>query len=536
MKIHIAQLNPIVGNLEYNKNLILGEANKAQINKAKILLTPELSLTGYPPEDLLLDTEFIKACEIELLDITTKYPELIMVVGFPRELDGKLYNAASVLYQKKIIATYHKNSLPNYGVFDEKRYFSKGDQSTTFECDEKKIGVIICEDFWVVGPIEKLIKEKVDIILCINASPFELYKQAERIEKARKKLLNTKIKLIYLNAIGGQDDLLFDGGSFIYSGSDGIQNEFPQFDQISHTFDLSKKNEVVTKTYNNMEILLKGLVLSLSDYLNKNNISKVFLGLSGGIDSALVLYIASRAIAKENIYAIMMPTKYTSRASLEDAETLAKSLNVNYKIKKIDVLFNTLKDTFDDDFKGMPEDIAEENFQARIRGIMLMGFANKFKGMVLATSNKSELAVGYSTIYGDMVGGFCVLKDVPKTLVYKLANYINNTKNIIPKRIISREPTAELKFNQTDQDNLPSYDTLDDIINLYIEQKISPSLIVNRGYSSQVVKKVVELIHGSEFKRRQSAPGPKITSKAFSVDRRYPITNTYKPKIEQENL
>ncbi len=372
--------------------------------------------------------------------------------------------------------------------------------------------------------------------MCINASPFELYKQAERIEKARKKLLNTKIKLIYLNAIGGQDDLLFDGGSFIYSGSDGLQNEFPQFDQISHTFDLSKKNEVVTKTYNNMEILLKGLVLSLSDYLNKNNISKVFLGLSGGIDSALVLYIASRAISKENIYAIMMPTKYTSRASLEDAETLAKSLNVNYKIKKIDVLFNTLKDTFDDDFKGMPEDIAEENFQARIRGIMLMGFANKFKGMVLATSNKSELAVGYSTIYGDMVGGFCVLKDVPKTLVYKLANYINNTKNIIPKRIISREPTAELKFNQTDQDNLPSYDTLDDIINLYIEQKISPSLIVNRGYSSQVVKKVVELIHGSEFKRRQSAPGPKITSKAFSVDRRYPITNTYKPKIEQENL
>jgi NAD+ synthase (glutamine-hydrolysing) len=277
--------------------------------------------------------------------------------------------------------------------------------------------------------------------------------------------------------------------------------------------------------------LLDGLILSLHDYLKKNNISKVFLGLSGGIDSALVLYIASKAIDVKNIYAIMMPSKYTSKASLEDAEELAKSLGVHYKTKSIDSLFNTLKNSFDNDFKGMPEDIAEENFQARIRGITLMGFANKFKGMVLATSNKSELAVGYSTIYGDMVGGFCVLKDVPKTLVYKLAKHINKKEMIIPNRIITREPTAELKFNQTDQDNLPSYDILDSIINLYIEQKISPKAIVSKGFDSQVVKKVVELIHGNEFKRRQSAPGPKITSKAFSVDRRYPITNRYKPKI-----
>ena len=531
MKIHLSQLNPIVGDLIYNKTLILSEAKKAIVNEARILVTPELSLTGYPPEDLLLDSEFIDSCKNCIIEIAKKYPQLMIIVGYPRNHQGNLYNAASVLHKGKIAYTYHKNYLPNYGVFDEKRYFAEGKESTFFECEEKRSGIIICEDFWIDDPVERLIKLNVNVIFCINASPFDLTKQQKRIENAKKIIDKKNVLLVYLNALGGQDDLLFDGGSFIYDGINGLIKEFPQFKQISECIDLSIKNQSVLNINEDMDILLDGLILSLHDYLKKNNISKVFLGLSGGIDSALVLYIASKAIDVKNIYAIMMPSKYTSKASLEDAEELAKSLGVHYKTKSIDSLFNTLKNSFDNDFKGMPEDIAEENFQARIRGITLMGFANKFKGMVLATSNKSELAVGYSTIYGDMVGGFCVLKDVPKTLVYKLAKHINKKEMIIPNRIITREPTAELKFNQTDQDNLPSYDILDSIINLYIEQKISPKAIVSKGFDSQVVKKVVELIHGNEFKRRQSAPGPKITSKAFSVDRRYPITNRYKPKI-----
>ena len=531
MKVHLAQLNPIVGDINYNKNLILNAAKKAHQNKANILVTPELSLTGYPPEDLLLDDEFIKSCSLALIDIAKEYPKLSIVVGYPKFEKGKLYNAASVVYQKKIRVTYFKNFLPNYGVFDEKRYFSEGNQSNTFSIGQEKIGIIICEDFWVDKPIEKLIREKVDVILCINASPFELNKQKRRIDNARTKLSGNKIKLIYLNALGGQDDLVFDGGSFIFDGYSNVITEFPQFKEVSNVIDLSKKSLLIPSTHNKISILLDGLILSLHDYLQKNNITKVFLGLSGGIDSALVLFIASKAIDVENIFAVMMPSKYTSKASLDDAQELAKSIGVNYQIKPIDSLFSGLKNTFKKDFEGLPEDIAEENFQARIRGIMLMGFANKFKGMVLATSNKSELAVGYSTIYGDMVGGFCVLKDVPKTLAYKIAKHINREKNIIPNRIITREPTAELKFDQTDQDSLPSYDILDAIIDLYIEQKISPSEIVKKGFNSQIVKKVVELIHCNEFKRRQSAPGPKITSKAFTVDRRYPITNRYKPKI-----
>ena len=531
MKIHMAQLNSIVGDLNHNKDLITNEAIKAEKNNADILVTPELSLTGYPPQDLLLDEEFIYSCEKIIQDIASNFPKLKIIIGYPKLFKGKLYNAASVLFEKKILITHHKNSLPNYGVFDEERYFTKDDKCTYFKHASNKIGILICEDFWADAPIENLKKENIDTIICINASPFELEKQQNRIKNAQKKLSGTNIKLLYLNALGGQDDLLFDGGSFIFSGLSGLIFKSTQFKALSYTHDLSDTKEISINEDDELEILLDGLILSLKDYLTKNNIPKVFLGLSGGIDSALVLYIASKVVDKENIYAIMMPTKYTSTDSLEDAEIIAKSIGVNYDIKSISTILDALNDSFINDFKGMKEDITEENFQARIRGIVLMGFANKFKGMVLATSNKSELAVGYSTIYGDMVGGFCVLKDVPKTLVYKLANYINEHYDAIPKRIITKEPTAELKFNQTDQDNLPNYEILDEIINLYIEKKISPSSIIKKGYNAQTVEKVVKLIHGSEFKRRQSAPGPKITNKAFGVDRRYPITNKYKPKF-----
>ncbi len=532
MKVHLAQLNTIVGDLTFNKNLILKEAEIAVANGANLLLTPELSITGYPPEDLLLDQEFIKECDRSLMEIAEKFPGIMVAIGHPMLVENKLYNAVSILFNSKILSTYRKKILPNYGVFDEKRYFSEGNKNTIIDYQGKKIGFLICEDIWVKEPTASLIKEGVEIILCINASPFELKKQQKRIDQVKKMISGNNLTLVYLNALGGQDNVVFDGGSFVYDGIKGLTTELPQFESISETIDLNSKKASVCSTYNDMEIILKGLVLALHDYLEKNNMQRVFLGLSGGIDSALVLYIATKAIAKNNIHAIMMPSKYTSDISLEDAKKLAEDLEVDYKIYPIDSLIDNVNQVFSEEFKGLPSDITEENFQARIRGLMLMGLANKHNGMVLATSNKSELAVGYSTIYGDMVGGFCVLKDVPKTMVYKLAQHINSTKKIIPGRIITREPSAELKENQTDQDNLPSYEVLDEIIRLYIEETKSSAFIINTGFDSQIVEKVVKLINGSEFKRRQSAPGPKITSKAFSVDRRFPITNKYKTKLQ----
>jgi len=531
LKVHLAQLNTIVGDLSFNKNLILKEAEKAMLNGADILLTPELSISGYPPEDLLLDYEFINECDKCVDEIAIKFPDILIVIGRPMLEDNKLYNSLSALYKSKVLCTYHKRVLPNYGVFDEKRYFSEGKDTATIKYHGEKISFLICEDVWTEGLVESLVKQGVDIILCINASPFEVKKQQKRIDQITNKIVGNEVALVYLNALGGQDNVVFDGGSFVYDGMKGLIFELPQFSLISEIIDLNAGTKLLPKIYNDLEIILNGLVLALHDYLEKNNIERVFLGLSGGIDSALVLFIATKAIAKKNIHAVMMPSKYTANISLEDAQSLTENLGVNYQTYSIETLINNIDQVFSEEFKNLPADITEENFQARIRGLLLMGLANKHHGMVLATSNKSELAVGYSTIYGDMVGGFCVLKDVPKTMVYDLARHINREENIIPSRIITREPSAELKNNQTDQDTLPSYEILDDVIRLYVEEKQTPSFMIESGFDSQIVEKVVNLINGSEFKRRQSAPGPKITSKAFSVDRRFPITNKYKPKL-----
>jgi NAD+ synthase (glutamine-hydrolysing) len=529
MKICIAQINSTVGDINYNYNLITKAIKKASEKKSTLLITPELSLTGYPPEDLLFNDNFIAETNKKLLRLATINPQMIIIVGHPL-LEGKnLFNAASLIHKGKVYRAYKKQILPNYSVFDEKRYFSPGDSSLIFEHQGKRIGILICEDIWGDTPIKKLIEEKADYIICINASPYEIEKQAYRINHIQKKINGSGAKLIYVNAVGGQDDLIFDGGSFILDSNHGLVFELPQFKTVTQTIDLAtlfkNKNK---KNLNATKVLFNGLVLALKDYLRKNSIKKVFIGLSGGIDSAVVLCIASKACNSSDIQAIMMPTKYTSSISLQDARKLAKNISVKYLNKSIDSLNNKINQLLADDFRNYEEDITEENIQARIRGLLLMAYANKFKGVVLATSNKSELAVGYATLYGDMVGGFSVLKDVPKTMVYKLAEYINEKNIIIPNRIITRAPTAELKDNQTDQDSLPDYEILDDIIDLYLEKNQSPFNIINKGHSLQNVKKVVELIHKNEFKRRQSSPGPKVTSKAFGKERRYPITNSFK--------
>ena len=560
MKISLAQINPTVGDLDYNYKLIVKHANIAQKNGAEILITPELSICGYPPEDLLLNDEFIESCKYSLNKIAVKFPNLKIIIGHPRKHKNLLFNSASLLFKGKIQKTYDKKILPNYGVFDEKRYFNPGQKSVIFNHKNKKFGILICEDIWTHGPAEDLSQKNVDYIICINASPYEINKASKRVHEIQKRISRLgAIQLIYVNLVGGQDELLFDGLSFITHPNidDSNRNVYfssKQFLTLNATVDLSSNlGESVIEKYdkfpfhripssshlhladNNIKKqcliynLLNGLILAMKDYVEKNSIKNIFIGLSGGIDSAIVLFIASKAIKKENITAVMMPSVFTSKNSLEDAKSLAKNLGVTYKVKNIEPLMKSFNKSLAKDFKGLENDITEENLQARIRGVLLMAYANKFNGMVLATGNKSEIAVGYSTVYGDMVGGFSVLKDVPKTLVYKIANEINYDQIIIPNRIITRPPSAELSENQTDQDNLPNYDVLDGIIDLYIEKNYSSAMIIKKGFSAQVVKKVVKLIESNEFKRRQSAPGPKVTYKAFGKDRRYPITNNYKP-------
>ena len=523
MKVCISQLNSIVGNIDFNHKLIIKAAKKAVKDKAEVIITPELSLTGYPPEDLLLNKDFLKQSDFFLEKIAKKNLNIKIIVGHPVFVKGILYNSASVIFKGLISRTYHKQTLPNYGVFDEKRYFAEGNKSLIFNHNRKKIGLLICEDIWADEPLKDLEKNGVEIVICINASPYELNKRNYRLETLKKKFLKNNITLIYVNSVGGQDELLFDGASFAFNNKK-LMVELPQFVEKTLTIDLDEQL-TSSNTLQSEEALFRGLSLSLRDYLNKNNIKKVFLGLSGGIDSAVVAVIASKVC--KNVEAIMMPTQFTSNESLTNAKELAKNLGITYKVRKIDSLVRSINKTLESDFRGLETDITEENIQARTRGMLLMAFANKFNGIVLSTGNKSELAVGYSTIYGDMVGGFSLLKDVPKTFVYRLAHHINSQEEIIPRNIIERPPSAELRHNQTDQDNLPDYQILDSIIDLYVEKNLSVTDIIKSGFKAQEVKKVVKLILNNEFKRRQSAPGPKITSKAFGRERRYPITNKF---------
>ena len=557
MKISLAEINSKVGDLKYNANLIKKHADIAIRNGAEILITPELSLCGYPPEDLLLETEFIDRCQHYLIEIAEKFPKLKIIVGHPRRKNKLLFNSISLLYGGKINKVYDKQKLPNYGVFDERRYFSPSKKPGVFRHKGQIFGLLICEDIWDEGPLEELSKLNVDYVVCVNASPYEFNKTKSKFNFIQNRLnkLND-LTLIYLNCVGGQDELLFDGNSFITKPKKYSPNNLPffsgQFNSQNIIADFSNNNHMqITRKYEKFPFhrkilknpikqinpmneekfliynLLNGLILAMKDYIEKNSINKLFLGLSGGIDSAVVLFIASKVIRREKITAIMMPSEFTSDISLKDAKKLASNLGVNYKSISIQKHIKNFEVTFKKDFEGLERDITEQNIQARIRGMILMAYANKFNGMVLATGNKSEMAVGYSTIYGDMVGGFSILKDVPKTMVYKIANEINYKDNIIPQRIIDRAPTAELTKNQLDEDSLPVYEILDKIIDLHIEKNFSEKELIKFGFSTKLVKKVVKLIKVNEFKRRQSAPGPKITSKAFSKDRRYPITNRF---------
>jgi len=528
MKLAIAQMNCMVGAMQQNAERILALANQAHEAGARLLLTPELALCGYPPEDLLFRQDFYAANQRALQWLEQQLPtDIAVVIGHPHTVAGKRYNAASVIHSGRIQATYHKHNLPNYSVFDEERYFEAGDLPVVFEWHGVRYGILICADSWEPAPALQALQAEAQVLLTINASPYHLHKQQTRYQVLRDRIKETGLAMVYANMVGGQDELVFDGASFSMNSQGALVQELPMFEEHLGYLTLQQTQPILTdisQPLSTEATVYKALVLGLQDYVNKNKFPSVVLGLSGGIDSALTLAIAVDALGKERVKAVMMPSEFTAGISVEDAAEMAHLVDVDYSVLPIKSLFEGFCATLADEFAGKAFDTTEENLQARIRGMLLMALSNKFGSLVLTTGNKSETAVGYSTLYGDMAGGFALIKDVPKTLVYRLATYRNQLGPVIPERITTRAPSAELRANQTDQDSLPAYEVLDAIMEAYVEKDLSVEAIIGLGYTPADVQRVTRLIDRNEYKRRQAAVGVRITERGFGKDRRYPIT------------
>jgi NAD+ synthetase len=530
MKLAIAQINSVLGDLPGNAARILQYAEQAERQGASLLLTPELGLCGYPPEDLLLRAGFYKACAQALDELATKLPDIAVVVGHPLERAGKRYNAASLLRGGRVAATYLKHELPNYTVFDEERYFDHGTEPCVFELDGIRFGLNICADVWEPEAALQARDAGAQVLLVPNASPYAQEKQEARYEVIRDRIAETGMAVVYANLVGGQDELVFDGGSFAMDCNGELTAQGPRFDEsllmLEMGADLRPVGETAADISEEAEVY-RALCVGVRDYIGKNRFPGVLLGMSGGIDSALTLAVAVDALGADKVHAVMMPSAYTADISLVDSREMVATLGVRYDEFPIAPMLQGYMDTLQASFAGRAADTTEENLQARIRGTLLMAMSNKFGSLVLTTGNKSEMAVGYATLYGDMAGGFAVLKDVCKTLVYRLARYRNTLGAVIPERIITRPPSAELRPDQTDQDSLPPYDVLDAILGYYVEQDMSIPEIVARGYAEADVRRVVHLIRISEYKRRQSAIGIRITERGFGKDWRYPVTVRY---------
>jgi len=527
MKIAIAQFNCMVGDIAGNTNKILDYANRAQAAGASLLVTPELALCGYPPEDLLFRDDFKAACEQALKRLSEQLPKITLLVGHPHRHEDKLYNAASVIENGAISASYHKQLLPNYSVFDEERYFQAGDVPFVFSHAGTKFGVLICADGWEAGPAQKTKQAGAEFLLALNASPYHMDKLETRYEVIAERAKETDLPIIYANMVGGQDELVFDGASFVLGKNGVVTQQLVAFEEALGIVEIDNNQPVqvqIPKKHALEANVYAALRLGLADYVNKNGFPSVVLGLSGGVDSALTLALAVDALGAERVKVVLMSSEFTANISVDDAIEMANLVGVKYSQLPIKALFDLFRETLADEFGDLPFDIAEENLQARIRGMLLMALSNKFGSMVLTTGNKSEMAVGYSTLYGDMAGGFSLLKDVPKTLVYKLAHYRNSLSKVIPERIITRAPSAELRAGQTDQDSLPPYEILDAIMQAYVEDDLSRTAIIKLGFSEKDVNRVTTLIDRNEYKRRQSPVGVRITQRGFGKDRRYPIT------------
>ena len=532
----IGQLNFTVGDIQGNTDKIIKAIKKANNDyKADIIIFPELSISSYPPEDLLLRPAFNEAINIALDKIKISTENIHVILGYPLRKEGKLYNACSLIHNKEIKKTYAKQYLPNYGVFDEKRYFTPGDDSPClFEINGVTAALSICEDIWVSKSTEDAAAANAKILFNINASPYDKNKVFEREKLISKRAVQSGMHIVYVNLIGGQDELVFDGNSMVFDSNGNTIFRAAEFKEGLFEAHVDIKSPKITQQIKtngsnliNEESIYNALVLGVRDYVRKNNFKGVIIGLSGGIDSALTLCIAVDALGSKNVEALIMPSRYTAKMSIDDASVLAKKLNVSYEIISIEQPFSAFLEVLKPSFKKSSIDTTEENIQARSRGILLMAISNKYNKLVLTTGNKSEMSVGYATLYGDMAGGYSPLKDLWKTLVYRLAKWRNKKEEIIPENIINRAPTAELRENQLDQDSLPDYEILDPILELYIELDKHPEEIIKHGFDSETVYNIINLVDKNEYKRRQAAPGIKITKKAFGRDRRYPITSGY---------
>ena len=558
IRLTAAQLSFSVGAIQENKSKIIDTLEQSEKIQSDIVIFPELSITGYPPEDLLLRESFIGKNFAVLEEIAEYSGSSSAIVGFvDRSLnedstdnyDRKISNAAAIVQNGDVKGIYHKCFLPNYSVFDEARYFAKGSSpADLFWYEDVAIGINICEDIWIDnGPAEMQVQAGASIIVNINASPFDINKTNSRRNKVMEKAKKLNVPIIYLNMVGGQDELVFDGGSFVVDSAGEILYQAKQFQEEIFSLDLevqikdiisdskltlnTKKQDLpILKpqdTFSELESMYEALKLGVSDYVRKNNFQKVLVGLSGGIDSALTATIAVDALSSDNVIGIAMPSKYNPDSSLEDAKNLAQNLGIEFKIIEIEETVEKLRTLLKESLQEPLSGVTDENIQSRIRGNIIMGLSNQLGAMVLSTGNKSEMAVGYSTLYGDLAGGFALLKDVYKTEVYKLAEFRNNKSEVIPLNSITKEPSAELRDDQFDSDSLPDYELLDKILKMYIESDFSSEKIIASGIENNIVYDVLEKVDKNEYKRKQVAPGVKLTERAFGKDRRMPITNTY---------
>ncbi len=559
----MAQINTTVGDFQGNRDAVVGAVQKARQYRPDLIVFPEMALSGYPPEDLLLKDSFIADAERYLMTLLPWSHETVLIVGVPaRDAKGARYNAAAVLYRRRCVSLYCKQALPNYGVFDERRYFVPGKENYVYRYGTALFGVNVCEDMWEPGgPHRDQARAGAGLLISISASPYHMRKHRIRRKMISAYARTYNVPVCYVNAVGGQDELVYDGGSFCVDAGGRLRAHAGRFEEdvclcdiavprrrprtrIADGFPLrmislgeaeEPRARCRIKTtrapaYNVREETYRALVLGTRDYVLKNGFTKAVIGLSGGIDSSLAAVIACDALGSDNVIGVVMPSRFSGRATRTDAGRLARALSIKLISAPIEDIFEVFREVLRAPFGGLAWDTTEENIQARIRGVLLMAFSNKFKWMVLTTGNKSETAVGYCTLYGDTAGGFAVLKDVPKTMVYALARYRNGSsgaKPVIPPRVLQRAPTAELRARQKDTDSLPPYDILDPIIRASIEEDLGADDIIRLGYDRDTVKKVISLIDKNEYKRRQAPPGIKITPKAFGRDRRLPITHKY---------
>lgn len=536
LRVVMAQLNIRVGDVHGNVEKIIEAAQTARDDLgAQVIVFPELTLCGYPPEDLLLRSSMQSRIEKALARVREAARGIVIVIGFPWVEDGARYNSCAVISEGEEVARYYKQRLPNYRVFDEKRYFESGSGPCVVNLFGIQVGITICEDIWFSEPLKQACDAGAQIMLTLNASPFHRGKQAEREALLAQRADECSIPMMYVNQVGGQDELVFDGNSFVVDGNGKVTQRAPAFEEGLYVtdFDCTDNSLVpvpgtVTELLSLEASVYQALVSGVKDYVHRNGFKGVVLGLSGGIDSALVLAVATDALGAENVEAVMMPYHYTAQMSQDDAREEADILGVKYSVLPIAPMVEAFLSTLAPMFEGLDKDTTEENLQARCRGTMLMAISNKKRYLVLTTGNKSEMAVGYATLYGDMAGGFDVLKDVPKTLVFKLCEYRNTLGYVIPQRVIDRPPSAELAPDQKDEDSLPPYPVLDEILRLYVEQDLSADAIIEDGFDAEVVRRVIRLVDLNEYKRRQAAVGPRITERGFGRDRRYPITSGWR--------